>query len=194
MLRTRPYWLLTLSFTLGSSAGLMAVGLLKLFPTEALTAAGCATAAAVAGNACAFCFPVGNGLGRLTWGALSDRLGRPRTIAAMMALQAAAMFAFPHMACIPEALYIGAALVGFNFGGNFALFPTATADFFGAACVGRNYGWVYLAYAFGGILGPVMGGKLGDTGNFPLAFTIGGVLGLAASALALGLGASPKRR
>jgi OFA family oxalate/formate antiporter-like MFS transporter len=39
-----------------------------------------------------------------------------------------------------------------------------------------NYGWVFLAYAIGGIIGPIMGGKLGDMDNFPLAFTICGIL------------------
>ena len=73
-------------------------------------------------------------------------------------------------------LYIFAMLIGFNFGGNFALFPTITADTFGSKYVGRNYGWVFLAYAVGGIFGPILGGKLGDMGNFPLAFTICGIL------------------
>jgi len=201
MLRTRQYWLLMTAFALGASAGLMAVGLLKIFPTEALSnamhaaaaAAGgtpdhqaiAACAGAIAGNATAFCFPLANGLGRLAWGAVSDWLGRPRSIAAMMALQGLTMFLFPAMAGSEYLLYLGTALVGFNFGGNFALFPAATADFFGARNVGRNYGWIFLAYAVGGILGPVMGGKLGDLGNFPLAFTICGVLCLLAATMAL---------
>ena len=83
---------------------------------------------------------------------------------------------FQWMAGTPGLLYLGATLIGFNFGGNFALFPTITADTFGSKYVGMNYGWVFLAYAIGGIFGPILGGKLGDMGNFPLAFTICGIL------------------
>ena len=55
-------------------------------------------------------------------------------------------------------LYIVAAVIGFNFGGNFSLFPTMTADLFGAKNVGVNYGWVFTAYGMGGIVGPILAG------------------------------------
>ncbi|MGB5188159.1 MAG: hypothetical protein WBO84_13655, partial [Acidimicrobiia bacterium] len=32
--------------------------------------------------------------------------------------------------------------------------------------------WVFLAYGAGGIVFPILGGALGDLGNFPLAFMI----------------------
>ena len=73
----------------------------------------------------------------------------------------------------------------FNFGGNFALFPTITADTFGAKNVGQNYPFVFLAYGVGGILGPILGGKMGDLGNFPLAFTISGIAVLLGTILTL---------
>ena len=66
-------------------------------------------------------------------------------------------------------------LIGFNFGGILHLFPTITADTFGTKNIGQNYGWVFLAYAIGGYFRPILGGKLGDMGNFPLAFTICGI-------------------
>ncbi|MBD3333897.1 MAG: MFS transporter, partial [Candidatus Eisenbacteria bacterium] len=90
---------------------------------------------------------------------------------------------FQWMAGTTGLLYLGAALIGFNFGGNFALFPVVTAGTFGAKFVGQNYGWVFLAYGVGGVFGPMLGGSLGDLGNFPLAFTICGVLCLVATAL-----------
>jgi OFA family oxalate/formate antiporter-like MFS transporter len=80
-------------------------------------------------------------------------------------------------------LYLGATLIGFNFGGNFALFPTITADTFGAKFVGQNYGWVFLAYGVGGIFGPKLGGVLGNSGDFELAFTICGALCLVAAGI-----------
>jgi OFA family oxalate/formate antiporter-like MFS transporter len=98
------------------------------------------------------------------------------SIILMTASQGLFVFLFQYMAGNTVTLYLFAMLIGFNFGGNFALFPTITADTFGTKYVGQNYGWVFLAYAIGGIAGPIMGGKLGDLGNFPLAFTICGIL------------------
>ncbi|MBN2160380.1 MAG: MFS transporter [Spirochaetes bacterium] len=79
------------------------------------------------------------------------------------------------MAGIPALLYVGATLIGFNFGGNFALFPAITADTFGTQSVGKNYPFVFLSYGVGGIADPILGGVLGDMGNSPLAFTICGI-------------------
>jgi len=178
MLKTPQFYFIFLTFAFGASAGLMSIGLMKLFPMVALTAGGIegAAASAIAGTAMAVFFSLANGIGRIAWGAISDSLGRKRSIVIMMATQGVFVILFQWMAGTPALLYLGAALIGFNFGGNFALFPTITADTFGSKFIGQNYGWVFLAYGFGGILGPILGGKLGDMGNFPLAFTICGIL------------------
>ncbi|MDO9566574.1 MAG: OFA family MFS transporter [Candidatus Desulfaltia sp.] len=181
MLRTPQFYMIFFTFVFGASAGLMSIGLMKLFPIVALTANGVANASAVAGTAMAFFFSIANGVGRIAWGAMSDKLGRKKSIVIMMATQGIIVILFQWMAGTPALLFLGATLIGFNFGGNFALFPTITADVFGAKFIGQNYGWVFLAYGVGGIFGPMLGGKLGDTGNFPMAFTICGVLCLAAA-------------
>lgn len=182
MLRTPQYYLILLTFAFGASAGLMSIGLMKLWPMEALTANGIPVeeASAIATLAMAVFFALFNGLGRIIWGMISDRIGRKMSIIIMAATQAVFVYLFQYMAGNEYTLYLFAMLIGFNFGGNFALFPTITADTFGTKYVGMNYGWVFLAYAIGGIFGPIMGGKLGDMGNFPLAFTICGILCLVA--------------
>ena len=92
---------------------------------------------------------------------------------------------FTRMAGIPVLLYLGATIIGFNFGGNFSLFPALTADLFGNKNIGLNYPYVFLSYGVGGILGPILGGMLGDLGNFGLAFTICGVLCLVGALLTI---------
>lgn len=185
MLKTPQFHFISITFAFGASAGLMSIGLMKLFPMLALQANGvdAASASAIAGTAMAVFFSLANGMGRIAWGAISDRLGRKRSIVIMMATQGVFVFLFQWMAGTPITLYLGATLIGFNFGGNFSLFPTITAATFGSKYIGQNYGWVFLAYGFGGILGPIMGGWLGDMGNFPLAFTICGVLCLIAAVI-----------
>jgi OFA family oxalate/formate antiporter-like MFS transporter len=187
MLKTPQYYMILITFTFGASAGLMTIGLMKLFPIQALTAAQITNANAIAGTAMAVFFSLANGFGRIAWGAISDKLGRKNSIIIMMVSQGIIVILFQWMAGTPALLYLGAALIGFNFGGNFALFPTITADTFGTKYIGQNYGWVFLAYGIGGIFGPIMGGKLGDMGNFPLAFTICGILCLIAALVITGV-------
>ena len=62
----------------------------------------------------------------------------------------------------PLTIFLASAWVGLNFGGNFALFPSATSDYFGSKHFGINYGWIFTAYGVAGILGPVVGGVLFD--------------------------------
>lgn len=178
MLKTPQFYLILLTFTFGASAGLMSIGLMKLWPMQALQANGISPeeASAAATLAMAVFFALFNGLGRIIWGMISDKIGRKSSIIIMSLTQGVFVFLFQYMAGSPFTLYIFAMLIGFNFGGNFALFPTITADTFGTKFVGQNYGWVFLAYAVGGIFGPIMGGRLGDMNNFPLAFTICGIL------------------
>jgi OFA family oxalate/formate antiporter-like MFS transporter len=78
------------------------------------------------------------------------------------------------------------AIIGFNYGSCFALFPTATGDIFGIKNLGVNYGLVFTAYGVGGTLGPVMGSYIYDTTqSYTLAFTIAAVLVFVAVALSL---------
>jgi OFA family oxalate/formate antiporter-like MFS transporter len=185
MLKTPQYYMILFTFVFGASAGLMSIGLMKSFPMIALQANGLerTAASAIAGTAMAVFFSLANGIGRIAWGAISDKLGRKLSIALMMGIQGIIVVLFQWMAGTPALLYVGATLIGFNFGGNFALFPTMTADTFGTKYVGQNYGWVFLAYGIGGIFGPMLGGTLGDMGNFPLAFTICGILCLVAAGI-----------
>ncbi len=178
MLSTVQYYMIFLTFLFGAGAGLMSIGLMKLYPTEALTAGGAmdeVAASAIAGTAMAVFFSLANGIGRIAWGAIADYVAPKTALIIMTALQGVLVISFQWMAGSEYLLYLAATLIGFNFGGNFALFPTITAQTFGTKTIGKNYGWVFLAYGVGGIVGPIMGGKLGDMNNFPLAFTIAGV-------------------
>lgn len=189
MLKTPQFYMIFLTFVFSAGAGLMTIGLMKLFPIGALEAAGKTTveASAIAGTAMAVFFSLANGVGRIAWGSLSDKLGRKLSVILMTATQGVFLIAFTKMAGTPGLLFIAATLIGFNFGGNFALFPTLTADTFGAKNIGQLYPWVFLAYGVGGIFGPIIGGRLGDLGNFPLAFTGCGILCIVAAVITMGI-------
>lgn len=187
MLKKLQFYLIFFTFVFSAGAGLMSIGLMKLYPMQALMDNGLSQveASAVSGTAMAVFFSLANGLGRILWGLISDKLGRKKSIIIMTATQGIIVILFTYMAGSEMLLYLGATLIGFNFGGNFALFPTITADTFGAKNVGQNYPFVFLAYGVGGIAGPILGGMMGDLGNFALAFTITGVFVLIGTVLTI---------
>jgi OFA family oxalate/formate antiporter-like MFS transporter len=189
MIRTPQYWGLFSVFAVGALSGLMVIGIIRLFGIDALGAAGMEVgqATVVTGTAMGLFYALFNGLGRIVWGTISDRLGRRRSIVVMSASQGVMMIAFYFIGGTEWGLYLGAAFIGFNFGGNFALFPAATADIFGNNSVGLNYPWVFLAYGVGGLLGPVLGGYMGDTGAWGYAFVPAGIACLAAAGVAVTL-------
>ena len=192
MLKTPQFYALWSMFAAGAMAGLMVVGCIVLFGIDALQAAGLdeEQAKAQAGTAMAVFFALSNGLGRIGWGMISDKLGRKASLFIMLLTQGIVMLLFFRMGSHVATLYLGAALIGFNFGGNFALFPAATADFFGNKTVGVNYGWVFSSYGVGGIVGPALAGYFKDTAaGDPQAwmtpFVIAGIACLVAAVLAL---------
>jgi len=165
MLRTTQFLAIWGMFIFSSMAGLMTIGNIKLFGIDALQARAGLTAAqasAVTGTAMAVFYSLANGIGRIAWGTISDKIGYKMSLVIMCAVQGVVMLLFFLLGGTPVLLYLAALLIGFNFGGNFALFPLATSDMFGAKNLGRNYGWVFTAYGVGGIVGPIMAGALRD--------------------------------
>jgi OFA family oxalate/formate antiporter-like MFS transporter len=133
----------------------------------------------------AICLPIFNGAGRIVWGQVSDRIGRRKALLSMFLFQAVMMIVFFYTTTNPYIFYIIAALIGFNFGGNFALFPAACADTFGAENLGLNYGFIFTSYGVGGIVGPLLAGYVQDAGmSFLYAFIPAAVLCFIAATLA----------
>ncbi|MDZ7616656.1 MAG: OFA family MFS transporter [Patescibacteria group bacterium] len=207
MLRTPQFYMLWAMFAAGAMAGLMVIGCITLFGIDALRSTGLTevTAQARAGTAFGLFFALANGLGRIGWGIISDKIGRKASLFTMFLIQGTILLLFYQMGFNAWTLYLGSAVIGFNFGGNFALFPAATADCFGNKQVGTNYGWVFTSYGVGGIVGPVLGGHFRDVAKsaadlgggqidpsaWSTPFIIAGVACLVAAALALAL-RSPK--
>ena len=194
MLRTPQYLMLLLMFIGSALAGLMVIYCIRLFGVDALQASGAVSdakaAGIVAGTAMAW-YAILNGLGRIAWGVASDKIGRKAALFAMCLIQGIIMLLFYKMGATKIGLIVGACIIGFNFGGNFALFPVATADFFGNKNVGTNYGWVFLAYGVAGIAGPQVAGffkdaaKGGDVTAWTTPFIIAGVACLISAVISL---------
>ncbi len=201
MLKTPQFYGLWLIFMGSSIAGLMVISCIRLFGIDALQASQAAENAEMAGRMAGTAmasYAILNGLGRIAWGTISDKIGRKLALTAICALQGIMMLVFFRMGGTEVGLIVGASIIGFNYGGNFALLPAATADFFGNTNVGTNYGWVFLAYGVAGIAGPEIAGHFKDVakgagvGAWSTPFIIAGIACLVAAAIALALKA-PKR-
>ncbi len=164
MLRTWQFYLIWMLFMSGSLAGLMVIGCIGLFAEATLESVGLDALAVAATVSLVWGVfgSIGNGAGRIAWGMISDAIGRRVAVCLMFLVQGLVLLAFYPMGFSPWLLYFGAAVIGFNFGGTLALFPAVTADVFGSKNMGKNYGWVFTAYGFGGIVGPYLGGWFGD--------------------------------
>lgn len=190
MLKSSSFYLLWIMFLVGALAGLMVIGNVQNFaksPTDGFIANGFSIteAADIAVIGAAVCLPIFNGAGRIAWGQISDRIGRGKALMAMFAFQTVMMALFFFTTSNPILFYVVAALIGFNFGGNFALFPVSCADSFGAENLAVNYGFLFTAYGIGGIVGPILAGMVQDAGlSFLYAFIPAAVM----CAVAVGLG------
>ena len=178
--RTPQFWMAWLAFVFSGGCGLMVIGSIGNFgELEGGLKAG--VAASLAGVLALF-----NGLGRIVWGTLAQKITPRRALMIMVFLQGAMMFALPALGGSLLTLGIGACWIGFNFGGNFAIFPLLTAEFFGTRNLGANYGAVFTAYGAGGILGPILAGSVWDEmGTYRWAFLVAGAACVASGLIAL---------
>ncbi len=149
MLRTPQFYLLWLLYFLGASVGLTAIGQASPLIREMA-----AEGAVLSGGAALGVMSLFNGVGRLSWGALSDKLGRNGTAIAMYAVYGVACLGLLRTASSFWPLLVGLSLVGFAYGGYFALLPSFTADYFGTKNVGANYGIMFSAYGLCGFIVP----------------------------------------
>lgn len=164
MLRTPQFYQLWLVFMVSALAGLMVIYCIRLFGVDALNHHSIADVGVIAGTAMAW-YAIFNGVGRIAWGAISDKIGRKASIILMTGLQGLVMLTMYHgfiFFGLTMGFIIASSLVGFNYGGIFALFPAITADFFGNKRVGTNYGWMFTAYGVAGIAGPLLAGFFKD--------------------------------
>jgi len=194
LLRSRRFYLVWVMFFSGAMAGLMVIGILKPFAGSQLIRAAESSGGGVdsamksqlllKGATAVGVLALFNAAGRVIWGLISDRIGRSSTMTVMFLCQGVTLLTLTALHS-EWTLAAGAACVGFNFGGNFALFPSLTADLFGARNFGANYGWVFTSYGIAGVIGVWAGNTAQQfSGSYFGAFALAAVLCFLSAALA----------
>lgn len=185
-LRAPQWYLLTAILTLSVAAGISLISV----------AAGAATdiAGFSKGGAAALVGVMGlfNGVGRIAWAAVSDRLGKMPSFVGILAIQGLALIALPH-ASSQALFWVLAAIIYTCYGGAFGTMPSTAGKFFGVTFAGGIYGLMLIGWSIGGVVGPLLSSALiGSDKNYTLAFTTIGVIALVAAALPL-ITKAPKR-
>jgi OFA family oxalate/formate antiporter-like MFS transporter len=180
MAGTVQFYLLWFIYLFGAGVGLMAISqavpmgveLAKLTPGVAAGALGI--------------MAIFNGLGRPSFGAISDKIGRSNATMLAFVVYIVALLGVLRGADTFGMYTIGISMVGFAYGGYLALMPSYTADYFGTKNLGLNYGLVFSAWGAAGVLGPIIGAQVrAQTGSFVGAFWILAALCVAGILLAL---------
>ncbi|MBD5604599.1 MAG: OFA family MFS transporter [Candidatus Eremiobacteraeota bacterium] len=160
VLRTPQFYLLWTMLFLNVTAGILIVSNAVPIMRE-LTGVAAAIAVPAYGFVAIF-----NGLGRLFWGAISDRIGRNMAYVAIFAVQVVVFLTLAHLHSL-GAVLVAFAIVLLCYGGGFGVMPSFNADYFGTKFLGVNYGMIITAWGFGGIVGPIVGARVKDaTGSF----------------------------
>ena len=102
-----------------------------------------------------------NGIGRLFWGLLSDRIGRVRVFQILLGSQVV-VFGILMTETNPWIFSILVCYILLCFGGGFATMPSFVVDVFGTERMSAVYGTMLTAWSAAGIFGPVYVGYLKD--------------------------------
>jgi OFA family oxalate/formate antiporter-like MFS transporter len=149
MLSTWQFYALWIAFLLGAAVGLTAIGQASPLIQQ------------VSGPATPFSAGVAVGImgifnagGRLTWGTVSDRIGRKSALFGMSCLSIIVCLGLLRTASGFWGVVAGLCLAAFAYGGFLAVMPAFSADYFGQSNVGGNYGFLFLAWGVCGYLIP----------------------------------------
>ena len=184
-MRTPQWYLLTAILTLNVAAGI------ALISQAAAAASDIAGYSAGAAAGIVGIWAIFNGAGRVVWAGASDKIGRMPAFAAMLGLQGLCFLLLPH-ASNAALFFVLGAIIYLCYGGAFGTMPATAGDFFGVKFAGAIYGLMLIGWSLGGVVGPQLAAALAGDGEYGRAYTVIGVIALAAVALTF-LTKPPKR-
>ena len=186
MTKTSTFYGLWLCYTIGSLAGLTAIGIAGPVGQDMLKGAGFDVPAATAMiTSLIFPFALANGVGRPIFGTLTDKLNPRNTALITYVLIIAACLLIYTSYASPTAYMIGFITLWGCLGGWLAIAPAATANYFGTKDYAKNYGLLYTAYGVGAVIGGIVSAQAKDLlGAYQPFFLIVAVLAVLGIVLA----------
>lgn len=206
---TAQFWLLWVAYFCGSFAGLMVIGLIAKHGIDAMSIikkaelglaaadklpADAAKTIAMAAAGAPSALAITNALVRIMIGPLADKIGTKKIFVTLFIIQAGAMVALFPAGSTATLLALCAAVIGWNYGAMFTLFPATLLQYYGPTAQGSNYGLLFTAWGVAGFCGPYLGGKLqAATGSFFVPFIVSACVLAVAVLILLSLKAPEKK-
>ncbi|WP_269527114.1 OFA family MFS transporter [Coraliomargarita parva] len=97
-----------------------------------------------------------NGLGRIAWATLSDKIGRANTFIAFFVIEIAAFPLLANLTGTPFAFMAVTFLILTCYGGGFSTIPAYISDLFGLKSMPTVLGYILTAWSMAGIVGPLL--------------------------------------
>jgi len=137
--------------------------------------------------------PLANLASRISWGWISDRIGREITMAIAFALEAVCLLGVLTVGKTSGVLFATTvALTFFTWGEVYSLFPSTVGDYFGSRNATSNYGAVYTAKGVASTLAGYLAAVVFERfGSWDIALYGSALLAFLAALGALGLRAAP---
>ena len=181
MLKTTSFIGLWICYTIGTLAGLMAIGIAKNVGLEVANNAGIdVNSVSALITSLVIPFAACNGFGRPLFGSITDKLNPRKTAMLSYVLIMAASLGLFLMPASVAMYAVSFALLWLCLGGWLAIAPTTTASYFGTKDYARNYGLVFTAYGAGAVIGNLLAGQMKDIFGayirvFPVVAVLAGI-------------------
>ena len=181
MLRSPVFYLLAPLFVMGTLSGTLVIGQGAPIVEDTVGASSAAAAAAVTWLA------LGMVIGKVAWGWVSDRIGRPAVLVLLFVVALAALLLMIAAGSYAP-LVLGMAAIASCYGGFVAVMGPVTADAFGTRHLGVNYGVMFLSIAVAAVAGPQLGALAAEAGggDYTVAFVVAAVISACGLATAAG--------
>jgi len=189
MLQDPLFYILWIMYTIACVSGLMIIGHASPIGQEVIKLDARTAALAVSLMALA------NTGGRVLWGWISDKMGAYPTLIVMFVLSAGMMAIFNYVQSFVSFVAV-ISVIAACFGGFFAIFPSITADLFGAKNLSMNYGILFTSYGAAAFVGPRLAARVKEVnnGDYTVAFVTAALLCAVAVAFTVFARAKSSRR
>lgn len=129
-------------------------------------------------------YSLSNSSGRFIWGAVSDRIGRTKTLTIIFSVVPLSLLI---LAFLPGQISFAIGIIGLGicFGGVMGVFPSMVMENYGPVNQGINYGIIFTGYSLAAFFAPRLAAQIGQAnkGDFSQAFYIAIALALVGLAL-----------
>lgn len=163
MVKTSMFYVALVAFAFGCTSGMMVISQVSsiMQASFGLTATEAALYVSIASFA--------SMIGRFLWGAVTDHANKYVTLSIICGLPIAAMA----VAAVSGNMLVTVACLAVTalcYGGFGSTITPITADLFGAKHVNENYGVMYIAFGFAGLVGPQLAVQLANGADYSAAY------------------------